>query len=104
APPLKDPDVRTLEVQGGGAGRGESATASSQLIADSVVRYLVLNNEIPVYRIYKVGMGNAPLPADENGKAQRVHGGRVEISLLKNGIGDLQVEPTAPAVATGGGK
>ena len=103
ATPLKDQKGYILEVQGFSSGRGESAIASSQLMADSVVRYLVLNNEIPVYRIYKVGMGNAPLPADENGKAQRVHGGRVEISLLKNGIGDLQVEPTAPAVATGGG-
>src|SRR5438552_5730608 len=103
ATPLKDQKGYILEVQGFSSGRGESAIASSQLMADSVVRYLVLNNEIPVYRIYKVGMGNAPLPSDENGKAQRVHGGRVEISLLKNGIGDLQVEPTAPAVATGGG-
>src|SRR5437868_11980793 len=103
ATPLKDQKGYILEVQGFSSGRGESAIASSQLMADSVVRYLVLNSEIPVYRIYKVGMGNAPLPADENGKAQRVHGGRVEISLLKNGIGDLQLEPTAPAVATGGG-
>jgi len=28
-------------------------------MAESVVRYMVLNNEIPVYRIYLVGMGNA---------------------------------------------
>jgi hypothetical protein len=28
-------------------------------MADSVVRYLVLNYEIPAYRIYVIGMGNA---------------------------------------------
>ena len=56
-------------------------------MADSVVRYLVLNHEIPVYRIYVVGMGNAPVrPADEAAKTKRTSGGRVEISLLKNDL------------------
>ena len=32
-------------------------------MAESVVRYLVLNHDIPVYRIYLVGMGNAPMPS-----------------------------------------
>ena len=59
ATPLKDQKGYILEVQGFSSGRGESAIASSQLMADSVVRYLVLNNEIPVYRIYKVGMGRS---------------------------------------------
>jgi hypothetical protein len=40
-----------------------------------------------VYRVYTVGMGNAPIKAE--GKAVRTRGGRVEISLLKNGLGDL---------------
>jgi len=31
-------------------------------MAESVVRYLVLTHDIPVYRIYLVGMGNAPAP------------------------------------------
>ena len=34
---------------------------NSQKMAESVVRYLVLNHDIPVYRIYLVGMGNAPV-------------------------------------------
>ena len=39
-------------------------------MAESVVRYLVLNHEIPVYRIYLVGMGNAPVgTTDENAKS-----------------------------------
>ena len=37
--------------------------SNSQKMAESVVRYLVLNHDIPVYRIYLVGMGNAPAPA-----------------------------------------
>ena len=35
-------------------------------MAESVVRYLVLNHEIPVYRIYLVGMGNAPAPTADD--------------------------------------
>jgi hypothetical protein len=57
-------------------------------MAESVVRYMVLNNEIPVYRIYLVGMGNAPM-ADEDGKTKHLSGGRVEISLLKNDLEQL---------------
>jgi hypothetical protein len=53
------------------------------------VRYLVLNHEIPVYRIYLVGMGNAPMPSDETAKTKRISGGRVEISLLKNDLEQL---------------
>ena len=52
-----------IEVQGFSSGKGQTAIATSQKMAESVVRYLVLNHEIPVYRIYLVGMGNAPVQA-----------------------------------------
>ena len=56
---------------------------------------------IPVYRIYTVGMGNAPIQA-EDGKMRRQKGGRVEISLLKNGLGDLNASnSSAPASSSG---
>ncbi len=77
-----------FEVQGFSSGRGQVAIGNSQKMAESVVRYLVLNHEIPVYRIYLVGMGNAPAPADDAAK-KRVSGGRVEISLLKNDLEQL---------------
>jgi outer membrane protein OmpA-like peptidoglycan-associated protein len=77
-----------FEVQGFSSGRGQAAIESSQKMAESVVRYLVLNHEIPVYRIYLVGMGNAPVP-DENAKTKHSSGGRVEISLLKNDLDQL---------------
>lgn len=78
-----------IEVQGFASGKGQAAITSSQKMAESVVRYLVLNNEIPVYRIYLVGMGNAPMAADETGKTKHMSGGRVEISLLKNDLEQL---------------
>src|SRR6202049_1130544 len=79
-----------IEVQGFSSGHGETAITNSQKMAESVVRYMVLNNEIPVYRIYLVGMGNAPVAStDENGKTKHISGGRVEISLLKNDLEQL---------------
>jgi outer membrane protein OmpA-like peptidoglycan-associated protein len=89
-----------VEVQGFSSGRGQAAIGTSQKMADSVVRYLVLNHEIPVYRIYVVGMGNAPMPtADQTGaKPKRISGGRVEVSLLKNDLEQLSSSQTgAPA-------
>ena len=75
-----------FEVQGFSSGKGQAAITASQKMAESVVRYLVLNHDIPVYRIYLVGMGNAP-SADEAGK--HISGGRVEVSLLKNDLEQL---------------
>lgn len=92
ATPLKGQRGYIVEVQGFSSGKGQSAIQTSQKMADSVVRYLVLNHEIPVYRIYVVGMGNAPVAAasDQQGaKAKRISGGRVEVSLLKNDLEQL---------------
>jgi len=86
-----------IEVQGFSSGKGQAAITVSQKMAESVVRYLVLNHEIPVYRIYLVGMGNAPLPSsDETAKTKRISGGRVEISLLKNDLEQLSSNSAAP--------
>jgi outer membrane protein OmpA-like peptidoglycan-associated protein len=87
-----------IEVQGFSSGKGQTAITNSQKMAESVVRYLVLNHEIPVYRIYLVGMGNAPAPTtDETAKTKRVSGGRVEVSLLKNDLEQLSSNSGAPA-------
>ena len=99
ATPLKNQRGYIVEVQGFSSGHGQAAIATSQKMADSVVRYLVLNHDIPVYRIYVVGMGNAPVPsanADEQAKTRRTSGGRVEISLLKNDLEHLASTSTAP--------
>ncbi|HUD67225.1 MAG TPA: OmpA family protein [Candidatus Sulfotelmatobacter sp.] len=78
-----------FEVQGFSSGKGQAAIATSQKMAESVVRYLVLTHEIPVYRIYLVGMGNAPTATDDTTKTKHVSGGRVQISLLKNDLEQL---------------
>jgi outer membrane protein OmpA-like peptidoglycan-associated protein len=91
-----------VEVQGFSSGRGQGAIQTSQKMADSVVRYLVLNHDIPVYRIYVVGMGNAPVTtaSDTGAKPKRISGGRVEVSLMKNDLEQLSSSQTgAPAGA-----
>jgi outer membrane protein OmpA-like peptidoglycan-associated protein len=101
ATPLKDQRGYIIEVQGFSSGRGTAAIQTSQKMADSVVRYLVLNHDIPVYRIYVVGMGNAPVPSADQataGKSKHTSGGRVEISLMKNDLEQLANNaPAAPA-------
>ena len=50
-----------IEVQGYSRG----GIQTSQAMADSVVRYLVTEHQVPVYRIYRTGMGrNTAKPAD----------------------------------------
>jgi outer membrane protein OmpA-like peptidoglycan-associated protein len=88
-----------FEVQGFSSGNGQTAITASQKMAESVVRYLVLNHDIPVYRIYLVGMGNAPVASDDATKSKRVSGGRVEISLLKNDLEQLSANGAAPAMS-----
>jgi outer membrane protein OmpA-like peptidoglycan-associated protein len=93
AQPLKGQHGYIVEVQGFSAGKGQAAIATSRKMADAVVRYLVENHEIPVYRIYVLGMGNAPVPTASNeeqgAKPKRMSGGRVEVSLLKNDLEQL---------------
>jgi outer membrane protein OmpA-like peptidoglycan-associated protein len=101
ATPLKSQRGYILEVQGFSSGHGQTAIQTSQKMADSVVRYLVLNHDIPVYRIYVVGMGNAPVQSaaadDATAKTKHTSGGRVEISLLKNDLETLASTSNAPA-------
>ena len=101
ATPLKNQRGYIVEVQGFSSGHGQAAIQTSQKMADSVVRYLVLNHDIPVYRIYVVGMGNAPIAAQQGeAKPKRITGGKVEVSLLKNDLEQLASGSTSAAPAT----
>ena len=84
AAPLKGQHSYIFEIRGFSAGRGHSAIAASQKMADSVVRYLVESHQIPVYRIYVLGLGNAA--SGEQVSARHSTGGRVEVTVLRNDI------------------
>lgn len=82
AVPLKDQRGYIIEVRGFAPGQGQAAIRSSQKMADSVVRYLVLTHNIPVFRIYVMSMGNAAV----TGEAKNSSGARVEVNVLKNDL------------------
>jgi len=82
AAPLKDQRSYFIEVRGFAPGRGQAAIADSQRMADSVVRYLVLTHNIPVYRIHAQSLGNAAI----EGTDSHASSARVEVSVLKNDL------------------
>jgi len=92
-----------VQIQGFSSGKGGTAIANSQDMAQSVVRYLVINHDIPVYRIYTIGVGNAPVKTTAEGPTKRLRGGRVEVALLKNGVADLAQSQNAQNVAPSSG-
>jgi outer membrane protein OmpA-like peptidoglycan-associated protein len=83
---LKGQRSYIIEVRGFAAGHGSAAIASSRKMADSVVRYLVLNHDIPVYRVYVMSLGNAPASGTEGTMAKHSSGGRVEVNVMKNDV------------------
>ena len=84
AAPLKSQRSYIIEVRGFAPGRGQAAIASSQKMADSVVRYLVLTHQVPVYRIYVMSMGNSA--TGERTAAKGSAASRVEVNVLQNGL------------------
>ncbi len=82
---LKNQRGYIVEVKGFSPDDGTVGIEKSREIAQLVVRYLVLNHDVPIYRIYTVGMGNAPIQT-ENGGIRRPNDGRVEITLLKSNV------------------
>lgn len=72
-----------IEVQG----YSRSGVASSQAMADSVVRYLVTEKQVPVYRIYRSGMGRASAKTTPEG--ERVLANGVRVTLLHNSLATM---------------
>ena len=80
-----------VEVQG----YSRSGVQTSQAMADSVVRYLVTEHQVPVYRIYRTGLGkNTAKPADGE---QAVTNG-VRVTLLHNSLATMNSDSASNAV------
>jgi outer membrane protein OmpA-like peptidoglycan-associated protein len=73
-----------VEVAGYSHVRGQAGIQNSQHMADAVVRYLA-EQQIPVYRIHQVAMGNAPI--DDSEGATR--GSVVRVTLMQNSLAAL---------------
>ncbi len=88
-----------VEVQGYSRGKGQASVQTSQRLADSVVRYLVEQQQVPVYRIHVLGMGNAALK-DSNGGA--TSGNSVHVTLVQNSLAALNSPGTTGGSPIGG--
>jgi outer membrane protein OmpA-like peptidoglycan-associated protein len=95
-----------IEVQG----YSRTGVTSSQAMADSVVRYLVTDHQVPLYRVYRTGLGRSTdKPAD--GETALLNG--VRVTLLHNSLalmnpasasnGELPATPGQSAVPSTAG-
>jgi outer membrane protein OmpA-like peptidoglycan-associated protein len=81
-----------IEVQGYSRG----GVQTSQAMADSVVRYLVTEHQVPVYRIYKSGLGkNTAQPTE--GEQAVVNG--VRVTLLHNSLATMGASSASNSTA-----
>jgi outer membrane protein OmpA-like peptidoglycan-associated protein len=83
-----------IEVQG----YSRAGVQSSQAMADTVVRYLVTEHQVPVYRIYRTGLGkNTEKPAD----GEKLLANGVRVTLLHNSLATMGADSasnTRPAL------
>ena len=82
-----------IEVQGYSRG----GVQTSQAMADSVVRYLVTEHQVPLYRIYRTGLGKQTA-TPEDGETALVNG--VRVTLLHNSLASMDASNGASAPAT----
>lgn len=73
-----------LEMEAHSPLAGSAGIQRSERLAEAVKRYLVVNHEIPVYRLHAVALGNARGDADEG--AKRVQISSVHIRLMENSL------------------
>jgi outer membrane protein OmpA-like peptidoglycan-associated protein len=88
-----------IEVQG----YSKSGVQTSQAMADSVVRYLVTEHQVPVYRIYKTGLGKNTAKTTDDGEQAIVNG--VRVTLLHNSLaamGASSASNSAPKTSQAG--
>ncbi len=71
-----------IEVQG----YSRSGVQTSQAMADSVVRYLVTEHQVPVFRIYKSGLGKNTAKAGDGDKPLT---NGVRVTLLHNSLATM---------------
>jgi outer membrane protein OmpA-like peptidoglycan-associated protein len=84
-----------IEVQGYSRG----GVQASQAMADSVVRYLVTEHQVPIYRIYRSGMGKQTgEPAD--GETALTNG--VRVTLLHNSLASMDANNPQQSSIGGG--
>jgi len=82
-----------LEVQG----YSRSGVQNSQAMADSVVRYLVTQHQVPIYRIYRTGLGKQKDVAATEGEKAVING--VRVTLLHNSLATMDGSSSSSSTA-----
>jgi outer membrane protein OmpA-like peptidoglycan-associated protein len=80
-----------IEVQGYSRG----GVQPSQAMADAVVRYLVTEHQVPVYRIYRTGMGRV---SAQQVSSENVPRNGVRVTLLHNSLATMDTNAASNAV------
>jgi outer membrane protein OmpA-like peptidoglycan-associated protein len=75
-----------VEVEGYSPLAGNTGIQSSRRLTEAVNRYLVVEHEIPVYRLHAVALGNAPVTGinSDSDEAKPVKVSSVRIRLMEN--------------------
>jgi OmpA-OmpF porin, OOP family len=87
-----------VQVQGFTDSTGP-ATYNAQLSrrrADSVIQYLAAKHNIPPFRIYVIGMGEANPVGENNSSAGRAKNRRVDVQLMTNSLESTSAQATPP--------
>ena len=85
---VKNSKGYVLEIQGFTDSVGADAynLVLSQKRSENVVRYLAQQHQIPLFRMFILGLGEAKQVEDNKTKAGRAANRRVEIALLKSEV------------------
>ena len=79
-------DGYILQIEAHSPLAGGAGIASSQRMAEAIERYLVVQHQIPIYRMHAVAMGNVETAASEDGAPERVHHSVVHVQLMENSL------------------
>jgi outer membrane protein OmpA-like peptidoglycan-associated protein len=74
-----------VEVQG----YSRAGVAPSQAMADSVVRYLVEAHQVPVYRIYRTGMGRVKPDETATADGEKPLTNGVRVTVMQNSLATM---------------
>ncbi len=88
-----------VEVSGFSRSKGQIGIQNSQRMSDAVVRYLVTEHQIPVYRIREIALGNAPAPDGTAAPA----GNAVRVSVVQNSLAGSGSSTGGATTPSGGG-
>jgi outer membrane protein OmpA-like peptidoglycan-associated protein len=99
-------DGYILEMEAHTPAAGGAGIQISQRQAEAVERYLVVEHQIPIYRMHSVALGNAPVAsAGDEIAPERTMTSSVQIRLMENSLAaQAAVPPQDTAASSGAGQ